>query len=400
MSEVPARAPGWVHGMGRECVAADWPALTDDEVRRVLARLDRDGRATAGVEYRVHWSSPRPLSAAAVVRGARCEYFVKRHHVSVRDGERLRVEHAFASHLRDRGQPVARVLADGDGDTVWREGDYLYEVHETAPGVDRYRDVPSWYPYATLDHARSAGSALARFHDAAADFAASASPPGVVTNSVAVLAAADPLVALDRLVSARPALARALEGRDLVADVAGTLGPRLGSAASHLGRLAAQWAHGDWHPSNLTWSSGEASARVAGVLDLGLANRTVAVHDVALALERATVDWLDLAGVGEPRADLAAVDALLDGYEQVRVLDEDEWAALVAVLPVVHLEFALSEVEYFFDVVHSSANTDLAYDGYLLGHARWFETAAGVELVEHLGRRAARAAVIAAGHSF
>jgi Ser/Thr protein kinase RdoA (MazF antagonist) len=114
-------------------------------------------------------------------------------------------------------------------------------------------------------------------------------------------------------------------------------------------------------------------ANVAGVLDLGLANRTAAIHDVALALERSAVDWLDRARTGEVRADLEAVDAILDGYELLRQLDEDERAALIAVLPVVHLEFALSEVEYFADVVNSVTNTALAYDDYLVGHARWYQ---------------------------
>ena len=38
--------------------------------------------------------------------------------------------------------------------------------------------------------------------------------------------------------------------------------------------------------------------------------------------------------------------------------------ALPAVFPVVHVEYALSEVEYFAHVVSSPANADLAYDGY------------------------------------
>jgi len=134
----------------------------------------------------------------------------------------------------------------------------------------------------------------------------------------------------------------------------------------------------------------ETNATVAGVFDLGLSNRTFAVHDLAVALERSTVDWLDVAGTGLVTADLSAVDALLDGYEVVHPLDECEWAALVAVLPVVHLEYALSEVEYFAEVVRSPTNADLAYDGYFIGHSKWFEEAAGLSLLEHLRRRARR----------
>jgi hypothetical protein len=57
------------------------------------------------------------------------------------------------------------------------------------------------------------------------------------------------------------------------------------------------------------------------------------------------------------------------------------------VLPVVHVEYALTEVEYFAGIVASPANADLAYDAYLLGHARWFAGPDGTVLLDHLRRR-------------
>jgi Ser/Thr protein kinase RdoA (MazF antagonist) len=324
------------------------------------------------------------------VRCASDTVFVKRHHVAVRTPERLRVEHEFAGYLRARGQPLPRLLRDANGDTVARDGDFIYEVHERAAGVDLYCDVPSWYPFTSLDHARAAGRALAHFHRAARDFPAPPSEPDVLTNSTVIVASADPLAALARLVAARPGLARAVAQRPLVEDFARYHRRAIENVAPLLRTLVTQWGHGDWHASNLTWSSTGPKAVVVGVLDLGLANRTFAVHDLAVALERSTVDWLDLAGTGGAVADLEAVDALLDGYEEVRLLDQLELAALVAILPVVHFEYALSEVEYFAEVVRSPANADLAYDGYFIGHARWFEEAAGSMLLHHLQRRAQR----------
>jgi Ser/Thr protein kinase RdoA (MazF antagonist) len=135
---------------------------------------------------------------------------------------------------------------------------------------------------------------------------------------------------------------------------------------------------------------------VAGVFDFGLANRTFAVHDLAIALERTTVAWLDLGESGHATADTDAIDALLDGYESVRPLSRDEAAALPEVLPVVHLEYALSEIEYFADVLNSPGLADLAYDGYLIRHTRWFEGAEGSGVTEDLRRRARRAARAAA----
>ena len=370
-----------------ELTAADWPALRVQEVREVLARLGQTPLVRGRSDLEMRWWSPRPMSAAALVRRGDRELFVKRHHVAVRGPDRLRVEHRFAEHLRQRGQRVARVLHDVEGDTVVRRGDFVYEVHERAPGVDLYRETPSWYPYLSRSHARSAGRALARLHGAALDFAEPASAPGVLTDSSEILRAPDPLRALEELVASRPALVRALAPRDLHGDVATHLARPLARAGASLQRVATQWGHGDWHPSNLTWTSAGARAQVAGVFDLALANRTSAVHDLAIALERSVVDWLDLDHDGVTRADLAMLDAFLDGYESVRALGEFERSALVDVLPVVHVAFALSEVEYFAEVVRSPGNTDLAYDGYLIGHAHWFGEGPGEELLAHLRRR-------------
>jgi Ser/Thr protein kinase RdoA (MazF antagonist) len=418
------RPPGLlVHGMGTELAEPDWPALTDDEVRAVLARYPSSGQpdlspvrrglslpAEAGPEQAglagagaaaeadgesgdgavVVWRSPRPMSAAGLVRRGDGEVvFVKRHDPRVRTAAQLAVEHAFAAHLHARGVAVPAVLVTADGHTVVTRGGFGYEVHRPLPGLDVYRDAMSWTPFRTLGHARAAGAALARLHEAAAGFARPARRPAVLMNSVAVITAPDPVAAVAGLAARRPGLARGLAGRDWADALARHHLPAIGQAAPLLARLAPCWGHGDWHPSNLTWTSDRPDAEVAGVFDLGLANRTFAAHDIAIALERSTISWLELAGTGRAEADLDAVDALLDGYESVRRLDGTERAAVAEVLPVVQLEYALSEVEYFADVVHSPGNTELAYF-YLVGHTLWFEGAEGSALLEHLRRRAGR----------
>src|SRR5664280_1373364 len=287
MSASPTR--GLVHGMGQALVEADWPALTDDEVRAVLGRFERYEETDLSREALILWQSPRPMSTGALVRFANGTVFLKRHHIAVRTPERLRVEHEFSRYLRARGQPLPEVLQCTNGDTVVQEGDFIYEVHERATGVDLYRDVPSWYPFTSLDHARAAGRALARFHRAARDFSLPPSVPGVLANSTAIVAATDPLAELGRIIAARPGLARAVAHRSLVEDFAHYHLPTIAKAAPLLRALSSQWGHGDWHPSNLTWSSTSPNVIVEGVFDLGLSNRTFAVHDLAVALERSTV---------------------------------------------------------------------------------------------------------------
>jgi len=371
-----------VHGMGRELAEPDWPALTDGELAAVL-----------GQRPAVVWRSPRPMSAAALVRHGPRTVFVKRHHVSVRSPGQLLAEHAFAGHLRSRGVPVPPILPSPDGRSVLQRGEFCYEAQEAAPGIDLYRDRVSWSPYLSPGHAYAAGAALARLHLAAAGFGLPARPAAVLMNSCQVVTAPDPLAEVSRLVASRPALAAYLAGRTWPRDFAEVLDPLIGVAASRLAALPGLWGHGDWHPSNLTWSSAAPDARVAGVLDLGLANRTSAVHDLALALERTVVSWLDLPETGTARTDLPAAKAVLDGYQTVRPLTGAEAAALPAVLPVVHLEYALSEVDYYTGVLNSPGNARLAYE-YLVGHARWFGQPQGAALLEFLRQHLSRQASV------
>ena len=372
-----------VHGMGKELVVPDWSPLTSAEVHTVLARYPQPRG-----EEMITWRSPRPMSAAGLIRRGGVDLFVKRHHIRVRTVAQLAVEHAFIGHVRARGIPAPAVLRAADGSTATQHGDFVYEVHELAGGLDLYRDAVSWTPYTSRGHAHAAGEALARLHDAADRFPLPARSPAVLTSGCEIVVAADPLAEVKWLAGRRPGLAAYLDGRTWPDDLTPHVLPAVRRAAPLLAALPRQWGHGDWHPSNLTWTAPGPDAVVAGVFDFGLANRTFAVHDLATALERAAVSWLDLADAGRAEADLEAIDAFLDGYESVRPLSAAEATALPEVLPVVHVEYALSEVEYFAHVVSSAANADLAYDGYLLGHAAWFGTPDGTAVLDHLRRRA------------
>lgn len=373
----------------------DWPPLTDDETAEILpGGAVRDGPATAAPggpaaadRARVCWHSPRPWSAAGLVSWRGRVILVKRHHVAVRTAWQLAAEHAFAAHLRGRGIPVPEQVRLAGGQTVRQAGRFVYEAQELAAGVDAYADVMSWSPYASTGHAWSAGAALARVHQAAGSFGGAERPPGVLLGSCAVVLDPDPAGRVEQMIATRPGLHRSLSQRRWRDDVAGVLLPGMERAGRLGRRLPRQWGHGDWHPSNLGWTGDGPDAQVASVFDLGLANRTLAVHDLATAIERSAIGWLELAGTGQVSVDVPALDALLDGYESVLPLSPPEAAALAALLPVVHVELALSELEYFADVVHSPASADLAYDGYLLGHARWFASPAGRALLAHLTAR-------------
>jgi Ser/Thr protein kinase RdoA (MazF antagonist) len=154
--------------------------------------------------------------------------------------------------------------------------------------------------------------------------------------------------------------------------------------------LPALWTHNDLHASNIYWSDCSDDAQATAIIDFGLADRTNAVHDIANAIERNIVEWLQLvsdpAHPDEITVHLDHLHALLDGYDSVRVLSADEAAALAAMTALCHAEFALSEADYFLGVLHAQDRAPMAYDGWLVGHARWFRCAAGRKLLDAIER--------------
>src|SRR6476620_8675945 len=86
--------------MGRELAEPDWLPLADDELLAILGRSDPGG---LGRQPAATWRSPRPMSAAALVRHGDTTVFVKRHHVSVRTPEQLAAEHEFATTCAREG---------------------------------------------------------------------------------------------------------------------------------------------------------------------------------------------------------------------------------------------------------------------------------------------------------
>jgi Ser/Thr protein kinase RdoA (MazF antagonist) len=104
-------------------------------------------------------------------------------------------------------------------------------------------------------------------------------------------------------------------------------------------------------------------------------------------VERSLIGWLDLTDdpPGVPHVQREQLQTLLDGYQSVRTLSAAERAALPLLLPLVHVELALSEVEYYLAVRGDGTSADLAFEGYLLGHLDFFAGAVGQELLSAFG---------------
>jgi len=237
---------------------------------------------------------------------------------------------------------------------------------------------------------------LARLHLAAQNFNAPPRQPRPLVASFTIFAAVDPSAAMERYVAARPSLAGHKPVNSYAAQSLRLLAPFHAELAPLLPALKPLWTHNDLHASNLFWSdagpSADLNAHATAIIDFGLADCTNALHDIAHAIERNIVEWLAL--VNDPaHPDNVTIhfdhlDALLDGYDSIRPLASEESDALAPMTALCHAEFALSEADYFLGVLHSEEKAAMAYDGWLVGHARWFHSQAGCKLLDALRRRA------------
>lgn len=366
--------PPAVHGLSGNLTAPDWPALSLTEAQHVLALRPSCGACTS-----IAWHSPRPLSAAALVHTPHGRFFIKRHHRRVRSARTLGEEHAFALHLRARGIPMPEILAEHAGATVTVLGDWVYEVQAPIAGDDLYRDRLSWEPMIEPSHAHAAGAMLARLHQAAVNFDVPQRGTHVLVARSELIRAADPVAALAAQWPQRPALADYLRDKDWPAQLRHAMSPWHARVQANLTDVPELWTHGDWHGSNLAWQLADDAPRIAAVFDFGLCARNFALFDLATAIERNAVAWLQR---GDDRARPDIAHALIDGYRTQCPLSSAELELLAHLLPIVHVDFAVSEVEYYHAITGSRANADLAWFEFLQGHAAWFSSRHGRALLD------------------
>lgn len=372
------------HGLEGEWTRPDWPPLTLDFARRVLWNFPEAGEAREILSV-----SPRPFSSASVIRTGRGEIFLKRHSVNVRSVKELGEEHRFMGHLLAKGVVVPRVLRAARGVSAVlvedQDGAWCCEVQTVPHGVDLYREAISWTPFRSEGHAASAGVMLAGMHLAAEDFGEPARKAKQLVSSFTIFSAKKPENALREFLSARPVLDEYVQRASAMKEAMELLAPFYARMFPLLLEMRSQWTHNDWHASNLLWSDETDAARAEAILDFGLADRTFAVYDLALAIERNIIEWLEMPRCVELGVDVPVhldhLRALIAGYAEKRGLTQAERSALGPMTALCHAEFALSEADYFLSVLKSEAKAKLAIEGYLLGHARWFASGEGTRLL-------------------
>jgi len=333
-----------------------WDPISDAEVEAVL------GEGAAAVSRHRRW-----LFAVARCRSHRGDVYLKRQPPMGRRLEQVAWQQRLANHLADRGVPAARALG------LVEHGGHWYEVHEPAAGEDLYAGAESWDPFVSETHAAAAGAALARLHLAGADFSDRRPQPqaGFVVQLGTV--AMSPIRATASLAAARPAVAEYLDGLRWEEQVAAAYDGVFMRLRPVVSGLPAAPLHGDWQTNNLFFSGDD----VSGIIDFHQADYAPRVLDLAVAVERNCFFWNRISAGDDTAFDLRHAAALVGAYDAVAPLMADERAAFADVLQACQFEYGISFLDYYWGVERDREKADWAWETFVLGHARWWESGPG-----------------------
>ncbi len=367
------------HDDALEVVAPWLEPLSPEEIADVLACYEGMGEFREVVRV-----SERPYSAGSLVRTDRGQFFVKKRPSSWRTREDLEREHTLIRHLRGKGFPTPRVHANRADVSVTVMSGWLYEVFDRARGEDVYRRAHSWTPFRSLEHARSAGETLAKFHVAVKDSPVAAPRPvSPMTARFELARRPDLIDAIGELAERLPALGEYLEERPWQEEIASVYNPFHRSVTPLLARAEGWTTHGDWHGNNLFFHGDS----VSDVIDFHLADYSFKMYDLAVALDRNAILWLEIQRGEEEAVRRDVIDAILRGYERVSPLSASERELLPALLPIHQLDLALTNIAYYDGIERDRARADWAFESYLLDHARYYHSDAGRRLLEFLRER-------------
>jgi Ser/Thr protein kinase RdoA (MazF antagonist) len=318
----------------------------------------------------------RWLFAASRCETAGGQVYLKRQPRMGRSLQQVEWQHRVASHLAGHGVPATRPLGLIDRGELW------YELWEPAAGADAYTDTDTWEPFRCVAHVRAAGAMLGEFHRAGASFPELTPQPqaGFVVQVGPV--DRSPSDVVGELMDARPAVADYLAGRDLGA-VDSAYGSVFEALAPRVAELSVAPLHGDWQTNNLFFDGD----RVSGIIDFHQTDCGPRLLDLAVAVERNCFFWNRISAGEDAAYDIGHAEALIGAYHEVAVLTAAERAALPDMVAVCQFQYGISFLDYYWGVEGDRPKADWAWETFVLGHAQWWQTAAG---------REARAALAAA----
>ena len=367
-----------------EVVNNSWPPFSTSQAAKVLREIpDFCEQQIASLS-----PSSRPMAAACLVTTASGkQVFLKRYHKDLVSASELEAKHSFVNQLADGGFSTPRFFCFNQGGSTLTTGEWIIEASAGALGQDRYRDLRSWLPPKTREEAVELGRVAARLRIASQKIQPQSLDPGPYQNRIELLLG-DPLPKLAEFLDAHPVLANYLQ--DNGHDLGTTLEPLrpFARALTPLAQVPRYFTHGDLHVSNTFWEGNS----ISSLIDFGLACPNPPLFDLAVLLERHSIDWISItAGETDSYWPQVAGD-LLTGYGQIFPLPAEEIEMLGAMIALCNAEFSLSAIEYDLLAPIEPQIKDWAWDIGFQGHSQWFLTEPGkkyLSLINQLAKEKA-----------
>ena len=369
------------HGTSESPEIKDWQDISSSDLHSLQQHYPQFvGQQT------ILWRSPRPFSAALLLQVNAQIFFVKRSSRLFRSAQDLQQEHQLIRYMDEQGIAVPKIVFAHHGATAVELGEWSYEVHEKAHGVDPYANQLSWKPFFCAAHAAKAGQKLADLHQAAKHYPVThgRSAKQLISNQD-LLESENIQLAISHRIQNSPALSAYFADKVLDETWLNQLSSAHSQIKSTMQQVPKIWTHNDFHASNLLWSDATDVAEITTVIDFGLADRCSAIYDLAVAIERNFIDWLALAQRADLYIDEAGLIAFIQAYIEQAGLSP-ELHILPELIKIVHSDFALSELEYFAGITQNIKHADAAYYDWLIGHTAWFFQPQGLQFCHKLAQ--------------
>jgi len=355
-----------------------WPEISEQELRTVFSAYSKLG------EFRkIRFQSSRPLSAACIVDTTKGSFFVKRNSISIRSKQDWEYEHRMIESL-DKDLisfEIPEICKTLDGETVYQLGESLYEVQTTGIGKDIYRTAHTWSPLQSVDHAREIGRSLADLHNAIqkSGFKETRNPPYQKAR-FEIFYAEDPALFLESYLHRIPNF-ETLQGSEGFAEKVLNVYREFFTKPEEERSIPIQVTHSDPQASNFFWEDGKAVC----LIDFHLANCNNYLYDLAVAVDRNCIYWLDLLAGKREAYSLEGALAILEEYarrseEKSQTLPGKNLFFKALVLH--RLEFALDLLNYYLNIEHSVFKAQWCIDVYILAHGKWFVEREGRKFLE------------------
>lgn len=313
----------------------------------------------------------RPFAQGGLISCAdHSEVYLKCHPAYLRSLKRIEQEHRFITHLSKNGVSVPTAI--GCEEITYKDQSFCIEILSPLEGEDKYQLQHSWSPFLSTMDAFQAGKFLAEIHLASSGFLEDDGNPAMASTIPLSLDWDGFYKELKKFCASYPFLSPAAERlkTDKV-KLEEAIKPHLSQLSiDDLGDLKPLWIHGDWHPSNLSW---EGHSPVEA-FDFSMSAKQNNLVELAVAIERSFIDWLSTEEEKDIHATL--LNSFMEGYSETIPLRSSERQAIIGLLPLCHIKFAISEYGFYLKR-NEKKNAESAWNDYLLGHCSYFSSPKG-----------------------